>query len=178
MAKAKRGFCATVGAAAGFGSVDGVIGFWLALRRSALGFRSFFLVENGIGDDVFFGGPVAKVEQPAALAAEGEFSVAGRIRGLFADGADVFHGQERVLPQSPQASTGLSEVLAQDPKGRAGGDAGELLYGRGRRNVRQRTLRRARKNFNDAADKVIGVSFGESRRHELKLETWRERKIS
>ena len=54
-------------------------------------FLDVIFVENGVGDYIFFGGPVAEVAVAAALAAEGEVGVLGRVGGSFADGAFVLH---------------------------------------------------------------------------------------
>jgi len=75
------------------------------MLRRAIAFREFFFIENWIRDDVFFRSPGAQVEQAATLGAEGEIGVLARVRGLFADGAAVFHIEERVLPQRVPMST-------------------------------------------------------------------------
>jgi hypothetical protein len=54
-------------------------------------FLDVILVENGVGDYIFFGGPVAEVAVAAALAAEGEFGVFRGVGGSFADWAFVLH---------------------------------------------------------------------------------------
>jgi hypothetical protein len=73
--------------------VDGVIGIELVLlREPAIGFRDVLFVKDGIGDQVFFGSPRAKIEQPATVAAERKIGVVIGIRGFLADGTFVFHG--------------------------------------------------------------------------------------
>src|SRR5580704_5271151 len=82
------------------GSVDVFIGIVLVLLgQAAISFRYVFLVEYRIGNNVFFGSPVAEIVHSAAVAAERKFGVPLGIRGLFADGAFVFHGLSKVLPQ-------------------------------------------------------------------------------
>jgi hypothetical protein len=61
----------------------------------ALAVIAVVFIEDGIGDDVFFCSPVAKVAFAAAVAAEGKVGMQGRIGGSFADWAFVFH---RYLP--------------------------------------------------------------------------------
>ena len=56
-------------------------------------FLDVIFVENGLGDYIFFGGPVAEVAVAAALAAEGEVGVLGLVGGSFADGAFVLHAR-------------------------------------------------------------------------------------
>jgi hypothetical protein len=75
------------------------------LLRGAIGFEEFFFVKNGIGDDVFSRGPGAQIEQAATLRTEWEIRMLGGVRGLFADGAAVFHVEERVLPQTARMRT-------------------------------------------------------------------------
>src|SRR6516165_9774848 len=84
-----------------------------------------FLVEDRIGNDVFFAGPISEVQVAAACTAEGEIGVHLGFGRFLADGAAVFyhlegnydkykqqiaHGQRRTLgrpagfrPMNPQA---------------------------------------------------------------------------
>src|SRR5713226_5650304 len=78
--RAKRGLAAAGGAAA---SVFGLIRVRFFRRR---------FVNDRLGNDVAFGGPVAKIQQTAALAAKREVGMLGRVRGGFADWAVVRHG--------------------------------------------------------------------------------------
>jgi hypothetical protein len=58
-------------------------------------FVALFVVifaENGLGDDIFFSGPVSQVPQAATLAAKREVRVERRIGRCFANGALVLHG--------------------------------------------------------------------------------------
>jgi hypothetical protein len=57
----------------------------------------FVFGEDGIGDDVFFSGPVAEVAVAAAFAAEREVAMDGGVRGRFADWAFVEHGADLVF---------------------------------------------------------------------------------
>jgi len=87
------------GAAGMAGSVSGVIRlveFEIEDYGFARGFEfgDFVFGEDGIGDDVFFGGPVAEVAVAAAFAAEREVAVDGGVRGRFADWAFVKHGAD------------------------------------------------------------------------------------
>jgi len=54
-------------------------------------FFEVVFVEDGVGDYVFFGGPVAEIAVSAALAAEGEIRVLQGVGGSFADWAFVLH---------------------------------------------------------------------------------------
>src|SRR5580704_5061241 len=75
------------------GSVDGFIGIVLVLLgQAAISFRYVFLIEYWIGNYIFFGSPITEIVHPAAVAAEREVGVRFRVRGLFANGAFVFHG--------------------------------------------------------------------------------------
>src|SRR5260370_34788466 len=68
MAEASRGFfCA--GAGLGEASVVAVMGLGRIVGLVVI------FAENGLGNDIFFGGPVAEVAQAAALAAKGEVGV-------------------------------------------------------------------------------------------------------
>jgi hypothetical protein len=84
------------------GSVSGVIRL-VELEIEYYGFAwgfefgDFVFGEEGIGDDVFFGGPVAEVAVAAALAAEGEGAVDCGVRGRFADWTFVEHGADLVF---------------------------------------------------------------------------------
>jgi hypothetical protein len=64
--------------------------------RAGIGGGTFVIeervIERRFADGVLLSGPVAQVVQLAALTAEGEFGVSRGIRGLFANGAAVFHG--------------------------------------------------------------------------------------
>src|SRR5580658_1778512 len=68
-------------------SVFVVIAFGVA------GFRSVFsfFVENRLGDDIFFHGPVSEIEQTAAFAAKREVGVGRGVHRLAADWALIFH---------------------------------------------------------------------------------------
>jgi hypothetical protein len=57
-------------------------------------FGDFVFSEEGIGNDVFFGGPVAEVAIAAAFAAKGKVAVHGGVRGRFADWTLVKHGAD------------------------------------------------------------------------------------
>src|SRR6516225_1408701 len=50
-----------------------------------------FLVEDRIGNDVFFAGPVSEVQVAAACTAEGEIGVRLGVGRFLADRAAVFH---------------------------------------------------------------------------------------
>src|ERR1700687_739008 len=121
MAWAKRGFCAP---AVAEGSLDGFIGFPPVFARGAL-FRigNFFLVENWIRHYVFFRGPRAKIEQAATFRAEREVRILLRIGWFLANGANVFHGEENVLPQrAHRTQRGRDTILDEDPQRGARGD--------------------------------------------------------
>jgi hypothetical protein len=60
--------------------------------RFAIAIGGFFFVEDGIGNDVLFAGPIPEVQIAAAFAAKGKVGVRLGVGGLLADGADVFHG--------------------------------------------------------------------------------------
>src|ERR1700747_2185883 len=53
--------------------------------------RGFFFVEDRIGNDVLFAGPVSEVKIAAACATEGEVSIRLGVGRFLADGAVVFH---------------------------------------------------------------------------------------
>jgi hypothetical protein len=102
MVNAIRGFFRDGTAELG-GSVSGVIRlveFEIEDYGFARGFEfgDFVFGEDGIGDDVFFGSPVAEVAVAAAFAAEREVAVDGGVRGRFADGAFVEHDADLVFP--------------------------------------------------------------------------------
>jgi hypothetical protein len=54
-------------------------------------FFEHLLVEGGAGDFVFLGGPIAEIEQAAAIAAKRELGVAFVIGGFVTNGTLVFH---------------------------------------------------------------------------------------
>src|SRR5208337_2627336 len=118
MAKARRGFCAAESPVAAGASLDGFIGFMSAfLLRGAIGFEDFFFVEDRLGNDIFFRGPGAEIEEAATLRTEGEILMLCRVSWLLADGAAVFHIKGRVLPHtawlSTERSTNLSSARAE-----------------------------------------------------------------
>jgi hypothetical protein len=53
--------------------------------------RGFFFVEDRVGNNIFFTGPVSEVKIAAACAAEGEVDVRLGVGRLLADGANVSH---------------------------------------------------------------------------------------
>jgi hypothetical protein len=57
-------------------------------------FLEVVFVEDGVGDYIFFGGPVAEIAVAAALAAEREVGVLGGVGGSFADRAFMLHGAD------------------------------------------------------------------------------------
>src|ERR1700676_5387262 len=101
MVNAKRGFSPRPSTVAGNGSMDGFIGIVLVLLgQAAISFRYVFFVKDGIGDHVCFRSPGAEIEQAATVAAERKIGILVGIRGLFANGAFMFHSLRKVLPQS------------------------------------------------------------------------------
>jgi len=61
--------------------------------------RGVLFVEDRIGNNIFFGGPGAEIEQAATLRTEGEIRMLGGVRRLLADGQRCSY-QRRVLPQT------------------------------------------------------------------------------
>jgi len=96
MAKAKPGFCLGE-------SVDGVILVFLPIAGNAVSIGEIFLVENGVGNDVFFAGPCAQIKQAAPFTAEREVGMNRRVGFLLADGAAVLH----VAKLIPKRATAL-----------------------------------------------------------------------
>src|SRR6266446_5233050 len=89
MTSARRGFPSPASAAA---SVFAVIRF-VQIKDDGLAVApgDFCLIENRIGDDVFFAGPIAQVAFPAALAAKRKVRMNRGVGLNFADAAFVFH---------------------------------------------------------------------------------------
>src|SRR6185437_15534409 len=90
---AKRGLCcaaapAVASAASGFASAFAVI---FAVMNIAPGKIRRVLVYGRLGDHVFFAGPIAEIEQPAALAAKGKFRVRDGFGWRAANGAPPLH---------------------------------------------------------------------------------------
>ena len=81
------------GAGIAAASVSGFIAVGIEIEndRFAIGFFGVVFGEDGFGDDVFFGGPIAEVAVAAAFAAEREVAVDGGVGGGFTNGAFVFH---------------------------------------------------------------------------------------
>lgn len=84
-----------------------------------VGFFVQVFVNHRLGDDVPLGGPVAEVEQAAALATERKVRVRPRIRRLLADGAAMFHVVSSVIPSAARNLSALIdgpifEILAQN----------------------------------------------------------------
>src|SRR5260221_1700952 len=70
-ASARRGFSSRA-PGAGAASIFAVIPFFQIKDNGvAAALDDFFFIENRIGDDVLFAGPIAQVALPAALAAKG-----------------------------------------------------------------------------------------------------------
>src|SRR6267142_3799820 len=92
MTSARRGLSSRVSGAAA-ASVFAVIRF-VQIKHDGLAVApgEFFLIENRIGDDVFFTGPISQVALPAALAAKRKILMNSGVGLNFADGAFVFHG--------------------------------------------------------------------------------------
>src|SRR5208337_2969217 len=115
MANARRGFCAAESPVAASASLDGFIGFMSAfLLGGAIGFEDFFFVEDRLGNDIFFRGPRAEIEEAAALRTEGKIRALCRVSWFLADGAAVFHVKGRLLPQTAWLSTEGSTNLSQE----------------------------------------------------------------
>src|SRR6267143_4421627 len=95
MTSARRGFSRRASGVAA-ASVFAVIRF-VQIKYDGLAVApgEFFLVENRIGDDVFFAGPISQVAPTAALAAKRKIRVNRGVGLNFADGAFVFHGTGR-----------------------------------------------------------------------------------
>src|SRR4029077_19675090 len=83
-----------------------------------LGIREVIFIEEGFRDNVFFRSPRAEIGDAAAIATEREVRVVRRVSGLLADGAFVFHSENRVLPQSA-------------PRGHRGNGVGSLVEAHG-----------------------------------------------
>src|SRR5260370_2826146 len=108
--RANRGLRAAGGAAAsGFGLI----------RIRFFGRR---FVNDRLGNDVAFGGPVAEIQKAAALAAKREVGMLGGVRGGFADWAMVRHGCVILVPMKGQGSN-LNSGLAGVHRGRCAGRA-------------------------------------------------------
>src|SRR6266850_178091 len=90
MTSARRGFSSP---ASGAASVFAAIRF-VQIKDDGLGVAlgDFRFIENRIGDDVFFAGPVAQVALPAALAAKRKVCMNRGVGLDFTNGASVFHG--------------------------------------------------------------------------------------
>src|SRR5260370_21208038 len=98
MAYARRGFfCA--GAGLGEASVVAVMGLGRIVGLVVI------FAENGLGNDIFFGGPVAEVAQAAALAAKGEVGVHFCIGSRLANRATMLHFPALVVILLPRRST-------------------------------------------------------------------------
>ena len=83
-----------------------------------LGIREVIFIEDGFRDNVFFRSPRAEIGDAAAIATEREVRVVRRVSGLLADGAFVFHSENRVLPQ-------------RAPRGHRGNGVGSLVEAHG-----------------------------------------------
>src|SRR5580692_7660724 len=92
MASARRGFLRWVVGAVLPSAFVVIRVFELKNNGLALAFCKFFFVEDGIGNHVFLGRPIAQVAFAAALAAKGEVCVNRRVRLNLTDGTFVFHG--------------------------------------------------------------------------------------
>src|SRR6266850_3453791 len=94
MTNARRGFSSP---ASGTASVFAAIRFF-QIKDDGLAVApgDFFLIENRVGDDVFFAGPISQVALPAALAAKRKVRMDRGVGLGFADGAFVFHGRVAV----------------------------------------------------------------------------------
>jgi hypothetical protein len=72
--------------------------------------REVIFIEDGFRDNVFFGSPGAEIEEAAPLAAKGKIRIPLGVGRFLADGANMFHGEERVLPQrAPRSHRGKGE---------------------------------------------------------------------
>src|SRR6266403_171354 len=89
IASARRGFSSRA-PGAGAASIFAVIMFFQIKDDGvAAALDDFFFIENRIGDDVLFAGPIAQVALPAALAAKGKVRMNRGVRLNFTDGAFV-----------------------------------------------------------------------------------------
>jgi hypothetical protein len=64
-------------------------------------FFEHFFVKGRAGNFVFLGGPIAQIEQAAALAAKREVGVALGVGRFLADGTVVFHQRNQLTAASP-----------------------------------------------------------------------------
>src|SRR5713226_33904 len=155
MAYARRGFfCA--GAGLGEASVVAVMGLGRIVGLVVI------FAENGLGNDIFFGGPVAEVAQAAALTAKGEVGVRLGIGWSLANRATMLHFRALVVFLLPRQYS-----LAENAKRGAGGDTRQRFRGRHARGCKRLARSGAGKNFDDAADQVIGVGLGDLDAHDV-----------
>src|SRR6266852_3951065 len=81
--------------------------------------------ENGLGNDIFFGGPVAEVAHAAALTAKGEIAVHLGIGWCLANRATVLHFRTSLVFSLPRQYSS-----AENAERGAGGDTRQRFCGR------------------------------------------------
>src|SRR5579864_6313876 len=171
MAYASRGL---EGAGAGLGetSVVAVMGLGRIVGLVVI------FAENGLGNDIFFGGPVAQIAVAATLAAKREIRVRLGVGRSLANRTAVSHGPFVAADSVPSMADGTSPWSSQKPRRcqynlaehaqwRAGSDARQRLRGRHAPRHKQLARRGAGKNFDHAANQVVGVRFGDLHAHHI-----------
>ena len=143
---------ASVFSSAGERSVSFVIRFLAGIFR-----RGF--VDHRLADHVFLAGPVAQVEQLAALAAKGEFGVRVGVGGLAADWDNASISRRDTAGLVDYSTIALR---SGQPSENAGCLARRRGWGREWASARERfaDARRTR-NSTDAADQVVILRFGD-----------------
>jgi hypothetical protein len=62
-------------------------------------------IEDGFRNNVFLRGPSAEIPESAAFAAEREVRVLFGVGGFFANGTNVFHGENKFYHRERQGAT-------------------------------------------------------------------------
>src|SRR5271165_4440515 len=74
-------------------------------KRLRLRIREVIFIEDGFRDNVFFRGPGAEILEAAPVTAKREVRVLDGVRGFFANGASVSHGENKFYHRERRGAT-------------------------------------------------------------------------